>query len=660
MNELKFELGTIDIVIMILYTVGMIWYGLRKSKRESSEDYFLAGRNMTWPIVGISLFAANISSTTLVGLAGDAYSTGISVYNYEWFAVVILIFFSIFFLPFYLNSRVYTMPEFLERRYDRRSRLYFSATTLVGNVMIETAAPLYIGAVMFERVFPGIPSWIIIVLLALAAAAYTIPGGLSSVVHTEVIQAILLIVGSIILTFFALDAVGGWDNVLAAMDRKYEAGILKNNPDDMLSLIRPANDGSVPWLGLITGLPILGFYFWANNQFMVQRTLSARNLNHGRWGSLFAGLLKVPVIFIMVLPGTIALAMPENIFGHLDNPDLVYPALLFFLLPVVLKGLVLAGLLAAMSSSISATLNSASTLITMDFVRSLRPDMDGKQLVRAGQIATVVLVVLAAAWAPQIKNFDSLFKYLQEALSYIAPPVVAAFLVGMFYKRANGHGAFAGFMAALLVSIGMILMGGSKLATRTVSIAPFTQGLINYKVEPLSKQIVIVTTEDFSYVIQDPPAGLGDSITMIKNAQAAISGGYLFSADTRPEIKDGKLVIGDFAEPIEEEKLLIVGGEVSQQGDDLFVKNGTVLRIYPNVHFLYVATILFLLSTLVIIVVSLLTAPPNREKIENYTWDPAILRRETEELKALPWYQNYRILSIFLVAITAIVVIWFW
>ncbi|MEZ5044253.1 MAG: sodium:solute symporter [Saprospiraceae bacterium] len=467
----NFTLGTVDIVIMVLYTVSMIVYGVYKGKRESSEDYFLAGRNLLWPVVGISLFAANISSTTLVGLAGDAYSTGISVFNYEWSAVVILIFFSIFFLPFYLSSKVYTMPEFLERRFDARSRYYFSFTTIIGNVLIETAAPLYIGAVIFEQVFPNISSWVIILLLAVAAAAYTIPGGLSSVVHTEVIQAILLIIGSIILTFYTLDAVGGWDNVIAAMQKKHEAGVLPNSPDDMLSLIRPMNDTSVPWTGLLFGVPILGFYFWANNQFMVQRTLSAKNLNHGRWGSLFAGLLKLPVLFIMVLPGAMALAIPESIFPHLENPDLVYPALVFNLLPTVLKGLVLAGLLAAMSSSISATLNSASTLITMDFITKLKPDLSGKQLVRAGQLATIVLVILAAIWAPQIKEFDSLFKYLQQVLAYIAPPVVAAFLLGLFWKRANGHGAFAGFIFSALISV-MYILNSDGIAQAFQAVIP--------------------------------------------------------------------------------------------------------------------------------------------------------------------------------------------
>jgi SSS family solute:Na+ symporter len=565
---MKFELSTIDIVIMVVYAVAMIWYGLSKAKRQSSEDYFLAGRSMTWPIVGISLFAANISSTTLVGLAGDAYSTGISVFNYEWFAVVVLIFFSIFFLPFYIKSQVYTMPEFLERRFDSRSRYYFSFTTLVGNVLIETAAPLYVGSIIFAQVFPEIPSWVIIVLLALASAAYTIPGGLSSVVHTEVIQAVLLILGSVVLTFYTLDAVGGWDNVMAAMEQKHAAGILRNSPENMLSLIRPLNDTGVPWTGLITGLPILGFYFWANNQFMVQRVLTAKDLNHGRWGALFAGLLKLPVLFIMVLPGTLAIAMPEAIFPQLPNPDLVYPALVFNLLPVVVRGLVVVGLLAAMASSISATLNSASTLITMDFVRKINPRLTSQQLVRVGQISTVVLVILASVWVPQISKFESLFKYLQEVLIYIAPPVVAAFIMGLFWKRSNGHGAFAGFVANFGASILYLL----------------------YK-------------KDMAYAVKD-----------------IFPQFVLFNP-------------GDAAKGIEP---------------------------FYYVHFLHVAFLLFLLCLAAIAIVSLLTPAPKAEKTEGLTWKNSIFTSETAELRALPWYKNYRTLSVLLLIPTAIILIWFW
>jgi SSS family solute:Na+ symporter len=242
----SFSLSTLDIGIMVLYAVLIILYGLYHAKRKNSEEYFLAGRNMIWPIVGISLFAANISSSTLVGLASDAYMTDTHVYNYEWFAVVILIFFAIFFLPFYLRSRVYTMPEFLERRYDHRSRYYFSFITIIGNVVLDTAAGLYVGNIILKIIFPELPSWMIIVILAFAAAAYTIPGGLNSVIQTEVIQAILLIIGSIILTVFAFSQIGGWSGLIEGLNAKHAAGDIALNAEETLSLIRGQTTSSCP------------------------------------------------------------------------------------------------------------------------------------------------------------------------------------------------------------------------------------------------------------------------------------------------------------------------------------------------------------------------------------------------------------------------------
>jgi SSS family solute:Na+ symporter len=224
-------LNYIDFTIIIIYLIGIIWYGIRKGKRESSEEYFLAGRDMIWPIVGISLFAANIGSNTLIGLASDAYQTNVAVYNYEWMAAVVLVFFAIFFLPFYLKSKVYTMPEFIERRYDSRSRYLFSAITIIGNVIIDTASGLYAGNLILKIVFPGVPSWVIISLLALAAAAYTIPGGLSSVVHTEVIQAMLLLLGSMVLTYFCFKEVGGWGGMIDGLNAMREAGDLNKTPE---------------------------------------------------------------------------------------------------------------------------------------------------------------------------------------------------------------------------------------------------------------------------------------------------------------------------------------------------------------------------------------------------------------------------------------------
>ena len=468
-------LNVIDGIIIICYLVGIIAYGISKGKQQSSEDYFLAGRNLTWPIVGISLFAANIGSSTLIGLTADAFKTNIAVYNYEWMAAVVLVIFALFFMPFYLNSKVYTMPEFLERRYDSRARYFFSIITIVGNVIIDTAAGLYAGNLILKIIFPELDSTIIITLLAIAAAAYTIPGGLSAVVHTEVIQAIILVMGSIALTYFCLDQVGGWSGMMAGLDALNQSGQLNKSSDEVFSLVGSINDPYMPWTGLVFGVPLLGFYFWANNQFMVQRVLSARDLNHGRWGALFAGLLKLPVIFIMIVPGVIAIVLFSDtdisglnylipgstgmvVCSQLsDCPNMTYPVLIYSLLPVGILGWVIAGLLAAMSSSISATLNSASTLITMDFVLKLKPNLSSKNLVTSGQIATVILVMLAAAWAPQIEKFSSLWEYLQLVLGFIAPPVVSVFLLGLFWKRGNANGAFTSLLGGLILSIILIL-----------------------------------------------------------------------------------------------------------------------------------------------------------------------------------------------------------
>ncbi len=568
-------LQTLDIIVILVYLLGIVIYGISKSKRSSSEDYFLGGRTMTWPIVGIALFSANISSSTLVGLASDAFQTNINVYNYEWYAVVVLIFFAIFFLPFYLRSGVYTMPEFLERRYDRKSRYYFSFITILGNIMVDTAAGLYVGSIVLKLLFPEVSSTMIIIILAVAAAAYTIPGGLNSVIQTEVIQAVLLIIGSCLLTFFAFEQLGGgWDAMMTQLDSMLAAGdvnfgdrlaqgkFIPANSGEVFSLVRPENDEFMPWWGLLTGVPLLGFYFWANNQFMVQRVLGAKDLNHGRWGALFAGLLKLPVIFIMIVPGVLALLLFNDLDisslnypvagGVCENlsecPNLTYPVLLFKLLPTGVLGLVVAGLLAAMMSSVSATFNSASTLITMDFVKQLKPELTSKQLVRVGQIATLVLVVLASAWVPFIEKVsDSLWGYLQLVIAFTSPPVVAAFVLGLFWKRANAQGAFASLMA-----------GGAFAIFMIVSV----------------------------------------------------------SLDLVPELNE--------------------------------------------FHFLAKANLLFVIAVITHVVVSLLTGEPEAQKVAEYTYKKSIFTAETEELKGLVWYKNYRILSVILLIATSILVGFFW
>ena len=447
-----YHLSTLDLIIILLYIVGVLLLGMLISRtHESSEDYFLASRSMTWPLIGISLFASNISSTTLVGLSGFAYRNDISVFNYEWMAAVVLVIFVWFFLPYYIKTRVYTVPEFLEKRFDQRSRYLFSILTLFLNIVVDTAGSLFAGGLVLKLVFPDWPLWTIITGLALVAGIYTIAGGLKAVIYTDVLQTVLLLIGSCIISYVALHQVGGWDSFIHRV------------PVQDLSLIRPLSDPNMPWLGLISGVLIIGFYFWGMNQFIVQRVLSARDIQHARWGALFAGFLKLPVLFIMVLPGVMA----RYIFPDLENQDLVFPTLMFNLLPMGVLGLVLAGLIAALMSSIDSTLNSASTLVTMDFVQKFRPQLGSEQLMWVGRVVTFIFMLLAVLWAPQIEKFPSLFNYLQHVLSYAVSPVVAILVLGIFWQRMTASGAFyallLGFGAGALLYIANVILHWMEL-----------------------------------------------------------------------------------------------------------------------------------------------------------------------------------------------------
>lgn len=436
------SIGWIDISIVVLYLIFIIWWGLRHGKSSDAGSYFLAGRSMPWWIVGLSLFAASISSTTLIGQCGDAYDTGVAVFNYNLTGVVVMVFFATFLLPLYIKSGIFTIPEFLEKRFDKRSRYYFSAICIIGNIFLDAAGALYAAALIIKLVFPAADLQLIILVFALLAASYTIPGGLSSAINAELIQAVILIVGSVILTF-ACFAGGGVD---------YLSSLFASG-DMSVKLIRPLSDPATPWLGLIVGMPVSGIYFWANNQTLVQRVLSARSVDEGRKGVMFTGFLTLVTLFIIVFPGVIA----RHLFPGMERPDMIYPTLVLKLLPTGLLGIMLSALLAALTSTLSAILNSTSTLFTMDFYAQARPGTDSRKLVWIGKITSIVIIVIAALWAPNIGKFGSLLKYYQEMLSYIAPPVVAAFLLGIFSKRVNGNGAFIGLLSGLAMAVVMLL-----------------------------------------------------------------------------------------------------------------------------------------------------------------------------------------------------------
>lgn len=435
------SLTPIDCVIVLLFILFFIVWGLKNGKSSDSQSYFLAARSSSWWIIGFSLFTASISSTTLIGQSGDAYHTGISVYNYNLTGVIVMSLFAVFLLPLYIKSKIFTIPEFLEKRFDKRSRFFFSAICIIGNIFLDAAGALYAGALIIKLIYPESDIQIVVIIFAIIAASYTIPGGLSSVIKTELVQALILIAGTLILTYFCFQQ--GGDYLLN----------LSNSGHELLKLIRPLDDSSTPWLGVILGMPIIGIYFWSNNQTMVQRMLSAKNVDEGRKGLILTGFLTMAIMLLITISGVMA----KYLFPELGNPDLVYPTMIVKLLPKGFFAIMLVTLLAALLSAISSILNATSTLFTMDFFTSINKNTTSKQLVLVGKITSIVVIIIASLWAPQIGKFGSLLKYYQEMLSYLAPPVVAVFLLGIFNKRVNGNGAFVGLIVGTVIAICLLL-----------------------------------------------------------------------------------------------------------------------------------------------------------------------------------------------------------
>lgn len=445
MNALS-TMSVYDIIVIAIYFVFIVYLGIRYGKSSDSEHYFLAGKNMTWPIIGFSMFAASISSSTLIGHAGDAYSTGIAVFNYDLISIFVIIFVVWFILPLYLRSNIYTLPQFLELRFDEKSRYYFSIVTIIINIFLDAAGSLYAAALVMKMVFPGASLTLLAAIFALVVALYTIPGGLSAAIRVDVIQGIFLLVGSIVLTVI-LVAKGGTAYVVD----QWNNGV-------MMHLVRPLNDASVPWLGMIVGIPILGFFFWGNNQQLMQRVLTAKNVTEGRKGVLLTAFLTLLTLFIIIIPGVMA----HKFFPSLPNPDLVYPSLVIKMMPVGLVGFMLAALVAALTSSLSGLLNSVATLVTMDFYAKAHKDATSKDNIRVARITSMIVLVIAVLWAPLIgTKFHSLLKYYQEMLTMLAPPVVAVFLLGIFWKRATKQGAFWGLIGGAALGIANLV---SKLA----------------------------------------------------------------------------------------------------------------------------------------------------------------------------------------------------
>ncbi len=424
----------LDYIFIALYfcVVAGIGYWSSRTSLENSDSYFLGGRTIGWMAIGASLFSSNISSEHFIGLAGSGASSGLAVGQFEWLACLILLLLGWFFAPFYLKTGIFTMPEFLEKRYNSGCRNYLSIISLIAYIFTKISVALYAGALVLQVVL-GWDIWIAAVILIIATGAYTIFGGLRAVIYTDFFQAGILILGGIVLTGIAITKAG-----ITTMTQQVP---------EFFNLWKSINHPEFPWTGILFGAPILGIWYWCTDQMIVQRTLATQKVEEARRATIFAGFLKILPVFILVLPG---------IAGHILYPEVepnkIYAHMVINLLPIGIKGLVIAALLAALMSSLSAVFNSSSTLVVMDFYKKRHPEATEKQLVRCGQIATAVLVVAGLAWIPFIGMMSNqIYLYLQSVQAYISPPIAAIFLIGLLWKRINGKGAFCALITGFVL-----------------------------------------------------------------------------------------------------------------------------------------------------------------------------------------------------------------
>src|SRR6201998_50410 len=430
-------LAPLDLTIIGVYFLVVFGIGFYFSRKErTSEEYSVAARDVGWFFIGASLFVSNISTEHFIGLSGTGASSGLAVGHFEWLACLMLLVLGGVFVAFYLRTSVFTMPEFLERRFNRQCAVYLAAISIIAYIFTKISVQLYAASVVLER----IAGWSLgktAIVLVVATGSYTNAGGLAAVIYTDTVQTLILITGAVALTVIGLGKVGGLEHLRTMV------------PDSYFHMMKPMSDPNFPWTGIFFGAPILGIWYWCTDQVIVQRVLSARDEGHAKAGTIFAGFLKILPVFMLVLPGIIAYALyPDQVV----KPDFAYPTLVLNLLPVGLVGLVMAALLAAVMGAMSSVFNSASTLVTLDFYKKIRPAASEAQLVNFGRIATGGMVLLGLLWVPFIHLISSqLYIYLQSVQAYISPPIAACFVLGILWPRLNGQGAISSLLAGFVL-----------------------------------------------------------------------------------------------------------------------------------------------------------------------------------------------------------------
>jgi SSS family solute:Na+ symporter len=475
---------TLDWIMIAGYfgiLLGVAWWVIAKNK-DTADDYFLAGRNLGWWVVGASIFASNIGSEHLVGLAGSGATDGVAMAHYELHAWCLLVLGWVL-VPFYTRSRVFTMPEFLERRFNPASRWMLSVISLVAYVVTKIAVGIFAGGIVFSvllpemRIGPLDSFWIGSILVILLTGAYTVLGGLRAVAYTEALQTLVLVLGSLLVTFFGLQALGGWSELRSVCGSEMFNLWKPLVPDGVTATWAPVRESgrmawyfndNYPWLSMLFCAPVIGLWYWCTDQYIVQRTLGAPNETEARRGSICAAMLKLLPVFIFIIPGMICFALAKSgasediqqvMMGEdgtiiREEAQKAFPMLVATVLPAGVRGVVVAGLLAALMSSLAGVFNASATLFTMDFYSRLHPGVSQHRLVWIGRVATGIMVLIGLAWIPVIQGGRGLYDYLQGVQAYLAPPIFVVFFLGISWKRLNGPGC----LAALIVGFAMGLL----------------------------------------------------------------------------------------------------------------------------------------------------------------------------------------------------------
>lgn len=466
--------------------LGVAWWVVRRSK-DTAADYFLAGRNLGWWVIGASIFASNIGSEHVVGLAGSGSKDGVAMAHYELHAWCLLVLAWVF-VPFYARSKVFTMPEFLEKRFSVGSRYALSIVSLITFVVSKIAVGIFAGGIVFSTLLPEVQIdlggghvidsfWIGSVAVILLTGLYTALGGMRAVAYNDAVQTIILILGSATLTIYGLIQLGGWSHLREAcgsdmfnlwkplLPKGVEgtwAPVLVKDAAGHITKEAWYFNGQFPWLGMAICAPVIGLWYWCTDQYIVQRALGAPNEQGARRGSIFAGFLKLFPVYLFIIPGLICFALVKTqpaseLAAHYDAQR-AFPLMVKYMLPAGLRGLVVAGLLSALMGSLAGVFNACSTLFTVDLYQKWKPGATQHQLVRTGRIATVVMVAIALAWIPVVKNANSLYEYLQQIQGYLAPPIFVVFFFGVFNKRLNAKGCWWAMVVGFVLGLFRMLV----------------------------------------------------------------------------------------------------------------------------------------------------------------------------------------------------------